>query len=58
MHKWNQRKKGYFFSFICTLFATYEKTLRYEKVYDAIVNGEGQKAASATTAIENAYQKN
>ena len=30
---------------------------RIKKVYDAIVNGEGQKAASATTAIENAYQK-
>lgn len=33
-----QREGGYFFSFYnCVLFATYEKTLRYEKIYNAIV---------------------
>ena len=30
---------------------------RVKKVYDAIVNGEGEKATSATKAIEDSYQK-
>ena len=30
---------------------------RVKKCYDALVNGEGEKATSATIAIENSYQK-
>ena len=30
---------------------------RVKKVYDAIVNGEGEKSSSATKAIEDSYQK-
>ena len=45
---------------ICGRYYAMDRDKRWERVkkcYDALVKGEGQKAPSATIAIENSYQK-